>query len=365
MDIRGSTCKSYFGYHLLYLYYNTSFVQMYIVEISPTLAKGLFGSMNQLAVTIGIFIVEALGIKSDFFAYNTLAVIPMILILIFVVLSTLFLQETPRWLVSRGRVKEAAVRLNFLRKVNFDKELEELQSALHAENITFLNRVKFLKEKPAYLALFFSISLLVLQQVCGINAIIFYASKILQDAGFNQHLANIYAAVGIGVIQVIFTFITVIVVDLSGRKILLFIGSVGSFLTTFVIGLYFLLRQDFHIKWPQALPVICVAVFIAAFALSWGPVPWVMVSEFSPITVRALIVGVATATNWLFAVIVTAMFDIGAVQKYPYVIWWVFSAFSLISIVFVLLVPETKGRSLQEIVHDLQTYKIFRVRKIC
>lgn len=339
----------------------TSFVQMYIVEISPTLAKGLFGSMNQLAVTIGIFIVEALGIKSDFFAYNTLAVIPMILILIFVVLSTLFLQETPRWLVSRGRVKEAAVRLNFLRKVNFDKELEELQSALHAENITFLNRVKFLKEKPAYLALFFSISLLVLQQVCGVNAIIFYASRILQKAEFDQYQANIYAAVGIGVIQVIFTFITVIVVDLSGRKILLFIGSVISFLTTFMIGLYF----HFDTKLPQALPVICVAVFIAGFALSWGPVPWVMVSEFSPITVRALIVGVATATNWLFAVIVTAMFDIGAVQNYPYIIWWVFSAFSLISIVFVLLVPETKGRSLQEIVHDLENYKIFRVRKMC
>ena len=337
---------------------------MYIVEISPTLGKGLFGSLNQLAVTIGVFAVEALPIGNDFFKYTRLAIVPMILILILVILVALFLRETPRWLVSREKVKEAADMLAFLRGVQYDDELEEIQTAIHSENSTFYNKIKYLKKKPAYLALVFSVSLLVFQQVCGVNAIVFYGSRIFTAAGFNRYQANLFAAVGIGVIQVIGTFIAAVVVDICGRKLLLFIGSAGSFVSTFVLGIFFLLKHNGDSP-PSVLPVLCVILFISSFALSWGPIPWVMVNEFSPITVRALIVGVATATNWLFSLLVTGLFDIDIVLKYNYVVWFIFSAMSVLSIVFVCLLPETKGRSLQKIVRDLADYQVWRVRKIC
>ena len=288
----------------------------------------------------------------------------MVLILMLVTLVSLFLRETPRWLVSRGNVKEAAGMLAFLRGVQYDDELEEIQTAIHSANGNFYSKIKFLKKKPSYLALAFSVTLLVFQQVCGINAIIFYGSQIFKAAGFTPYQANLFAAVGIGVIQVIGTFIAAVVVDICGRKLLLFIGSAGSFVSTFVLGIFFLLKHN-DSNPPTVLPVLCVIVFISSFALSWGPIPWVMVNEFSPITVRALIVGVATATNWLFSTLVTVLFDIKIVQEYNYVVWLIFSAMSVLSIVFVCLLPETKGRSLQKIVRDLEDYKVWRVRKIC
>ena len=122
-------------------------MQMYIVEISPTLGKGLFGSLNQLAVTIGVFAVEALPIiGNDFFSYTRLAIVPVVIIVIFVILVALFVRETPRWLVSREKVKEAADMLAFLRGVQYDDELEEIQTAIHSENVNIYSKIKYLKK---------------------------------------------------------------------------------------------------------------------------------------------------------------------------------------------------------------------------
>lgn len=330
---------------------------MYIVEISPTVAKGLFGSLNQLAVTFGVLGIDLFGI-GDKIPYYYLPLVPMVLILVFIMLAT-FLKETPRWLVSKGRTAEAAVVLTVLQGVNVEEELEGLKTAIQKESGDCYGKVIFFGQKPAYLALFFSVFLMAFQQVCGINAIIFFASDILKRTQVSVSTLTIESTIGISVIQVIFTLVAVLIVDLVGRKLLLIIGSCGSLISTLVLGVYFLM-DDLGTQLTSVLPIICMAVFIISFSLGWGPIPWVMVNEFSPIKVRAIIAGVSTAVNWAFAALVTGIFDIGPVKEHLYYFWFLFAAMSFLSIFFVLLLPETKGKSLQVMESDLRLYKMLK-----
>lgn len=334
---------------------------MYVVEISPAVGKGLFGALNQLAITIGILAIEAFGI-GNILKYYHLAILPMTVILLFTVLG-IFLRETPRWLLSKGQIKESTRVLQLLRGTQYDKEVDELQSAIHAEEGNFFSKIRFLRQKPSFLALIFSVLLMVFQQLCGPNAFVFFASRILRNAGATPLTASIETSIGIGLIQVVATTIAVIVVDIVGRKVLLFIGSIGSLLTSIVMGIYFILFNAYDIHPPDKIPIVCIAIFIIVFSLGWAPVPWLMINELSPTKVRAVVAGIATAVNWSLAALVTGIFDVDSVEKHSYLVYWSFAFMSFLSIVFVLFLPETKGRSLQEIENDLAHYRPFHCRQ--
>ena len=223
--------------------------------------------------------------------------------------------------------------------------------------------MSYMKTKPALLALLFSVLLMMFQQLCGPNAIIFFANDILIAAGDSPETASIKSSIGIGVIQVIATMVAVIVIDIVGRKLLLFVGSIGALITLTVMGVYFLLVNAYEMhNVPSMIPIVCIALFIISFSLGWGPIPWLMINELSPTKVRAVIAGVATALNWSLAALVTGIFGIGEVKSHSYVAYWMFAFMALLSFVFVLFLPETKGYSLQEIEHKLANYKPFRCR---
>ena len=333
---------------------------MYVVEISPALGKGLFGALNQLAITIGILGVEAFGI-GDVLKYYHLSLLPMAIVLLYIMLA-FFLKETPRWLVSKGRVKQSTAVMKTLRGTLFEKELEQLQSSLNAEEPDFRSKMNFMKTKPALLALLFSVLLMTFQQVCGPNAIIFFANDILIKGGDPPLIASIKSSIGIGVIQVIATAVAVIVIDIVGRKFLLFVGSIGAFVTLTVMGIYYLLVNAYNMHLTSYIPIVCITLFIISFSLGWAPIPWLMISELSPTKVRAIIAGTATAVNWSLAALVTGIFGIGVVRTHSYVAYWMFALMALLSFVFVLFLPETKGYSLQEIEHKLANYRPFRCR---
>ena len=343
-------------------------LQIYIAEIASPRLKGLFGACNQLFTTIGIFLSLGLGAladNADSFSYFYVSLAILGLIALFEVLM-LFTCETPRWLYSIQRNLEANKNLNLLRgqRANISKEIRGIQLALQNQKKLSVKEILMeFKNRSVYHPFLLVLMLMFFQQFSFINAAIYYAATIFQNAGVEN--APLVSALSIGGVQIVATVISVILVDLLGRKILLIISSVGMSLSSLVLGIQFLITDTIcggftgskttsdhavcqnNIGW---LAIVASVIFIVAFSLAWGPVPWLMMSELLPLRVRSLGGSLATFVNWGCATIVTATFQMYAdavTQKFA---WWSFALIMLISIVFVILfLPETKGHSLEEI----------------
>ena len=325
------------------------------MEISPTNLKGLFGSINQLAVTVGILLIY---VMTTLTRYYIVALVAIGCTLIFVI-AVMFLPETPRWLIANRQRLRANAILYRLRgpKANIVREMNTLEKAIEKEEeFSFVDQVKMLSQRSSLIPLIFSIILMFFQQFCGINVIIFYAGNVLETAHMGVKTANISADFGVGVIQVIFTLISVLLVDLLGRRVLLTLGGALLSLSTAALGIFFFLEQ----KYPnnatiasdsfQFIAVACLAVFIIGFSLGWGPIPWLMMGELAPLQIRGIVSGIATALNWSFSAIITVSFNKYSSVVHPYGAWWTFSVISALSIVFVLVfLPETRGKDLEDI----------------
>jgi sugar porter (SP) family MFS transporter len=205
-------------------------------------------------------------------------------------------------------------------------------------------------------ALWVGLGLAVLQQVTGINAIIYYANEIFAEAGFTtaeaQAKATLYA---VGLVNVLATLIAVAWVDRFGRRPLLLTGVVGMGVSLAAVGVSFATlstsaASEQHATTAGIVTVIALVVFIASFAFSMGPIVWTMISEIYPNRVRGRAISVATAVNW-FAAFLVAQFFLSIVDAIgESTTFFVFSLLCIVTFVFVwFLVPETKGRSLEEI----------------
>jgi SP family galactose:H+ symporter-like MFS transporter len=207
--------------------------------------------------------------------------------------------------------------------------------------------------------LIIGVTLAVLQQLTGINAVIYYANQIFEAAGFisptSQSLATLWA---IGAVNVVATFVAVVWVDRFGRKPLLFVGTTGMGISLVVVGAMFLKLSNITPGGvaPTAttgeglITLVALVVFIASFAFSLGPIVWTIINEIFPSHVRGKAVAIATAANW-FAAWLVAQFFLTLVDVITTTgVFWVFAGFCAITFWFVLrYVPETKGRSLEQI----------------
>lgn len=191
------------------------------------------------------------------------------------------------------------------------------------------------------------------QQLSGINGVIFFAKDIFEGAGAGDR-ASLYTII-VGVVQTIATVVASILVDRAGRRILLLISSIGMGVTLAVFGYYFKLKENntdvSNISW---LPLVCLVVFIIVFSLGLGPLPWMMSGEILAPEIKSFGSGAAVSTNWICVSIVTFFFKplldaIGSSSTF-----WMFAVVCFIAAAFVLLViPETKGKSIQEIQNEL------------
>ena len=347
-----------------------------MVEISPARLKGLFGSLYWFSTAVGILLVYGLGAIPGF-TYSNLSLSTAALVLPCVILYC-FLPETPRWLASKGRLEEANEVLQLLRGKGTDVsvEMQELQTNVSTkEKLTWRSNVKYLTNKSAFKPLMLSILLMVFQQFTGSNVVVFYAGTILRDAKVVNAIQ--VAGYAVGTTQVIAVFLSVLFVDLAGRKVLLVLSSILLCFSTGLLGLYYFLTDYICVKYyhvhvdttpPPAnlsdlpifcdpastnffvLAIFCVLLFIFGFSVSWSTIPWVMMSELSPLRVRGILSGMATTVNWSSAAFVTGIFPVyqGVVGHYGS--WWTLTAITLLSIPFVVIfLPETKGRSLEQI----------------
>lgn len=329
---------------------------LYAAEMAPKWIRGRFVSTYQLAITVGIFLAyladDALTPSDRWRTMFALAIIPGVAL----VIGFLVMPESARWLLKMGRRDDARASLL---KVDgpgvADEELATLERDLEVELREGQASWGEVFAPSLRRALWVGIGLAVFQQITGINAIIYYANEIFAEAGFTtaeqQAKATLYA---VGATNVLATFVAVAWVDRFGRRPLLFTGLVGMAVSLAAVGMSFAALENQPDGQASTVggivTVLALVVFIASFAFSMGPIVWTLISEIYPNRVRGRAIAVATAVNW-FSAFLVAQFFLSIVDAIgEATTFFCFSFFCVVTYVFVWrYVPETKGRSLEEI----------------
>ncbi|XP_022768989.1 sugar transporter ERD6-like 6 isoform X3 [Durio zibethinus] len=324
-------------------------VPVYIAEISPQNLRGSLGSVNQLSVTLGIMLAYLLGLFVEWRILAVLGILPCTIL----IPGLFFIPESPRWLAKMGMTEDFEASLQVLRGFDADISIEVNEIKRSVASTTRRTTIRFaeLKQRKYWFPLMVGIGLLVLQQLCGINGVLFYSSTIFEAAGVKS--SNV-ATFGVGAIQVIATAVTTWLVDKAGRRVLLIVSSFGMTLSLLVVAVSFFLKDvvssDSSLYSIMGiLSGVGVVAMVVAFSLGMGAIPWVIMSEILPVNIKGLAGSIATLSNWFFAWVVTmtANLLLDWSSGGTFTIYMLLSAFT---IVFVTLwVPETKGRTLEEI----------------
>ena len=327
-------------------------VPLYLAEVAPTEIRGAVASLNQLMIVSGILVAyianSALAGAEAWRWMIALAVIPSLLLF----LGMLFMPETPRWLVSKDRDEEAREVLRRTRdETAVEAEMSDIKR-VEGQEEGGLGELLASWVRPALLV---GMGLAIFQQIIGINTIIYYAPTTLTNVGFGNSAA-ILANAGIGVINVTMTLVAIRFIDRVGRKPLLLLGAAGMALSLAILGLTsLLLPEPSGVSLVGIITLVCLALFIAAFAVSWGPIVWVMLGEIFPLKVRGSAMAVATVLLWAANFVVSLSFP---VLLEALGIGWLFLGYSLIGLAALFFVrsfvTETKGRSLEKIESDLR-----------
>ena len=327
---------------------------LYISEMAPANLRGALVTLNQLAITSGIllaYVVDAVFAPSDgwrfMFAFGA---IPAIVL----GLGIAALPESPRWLLLHRRKEEA---INVLTRIRGTQDvMPEVNEILeHAE--PGHGRLADLFSPFVLPVLFCGVALAVIQQITGINTVIYYAPTIFQAAGFHSNEAAIVATAGVGVVNVLMTVVSIPLIDKVGRRPLLLISLSGMGVALAALGIGFAVGGE-ALKF---IGVLSLALYIAAFAIGLGPVFWLLISEIFPLNVRGQAASIATMANWLSNFIVSLTFlsllnALGSV--------WTFILYAVLCVVGVWFclrfVPETKGVPLEVIERDLRARRPLR-----
>ncbi|XP_058106155.1 sugar transporter ERD6-like 6 isoform X5 [Magnolia sinica] len=330
------------------LHLSLSQVPVYVAEIAPKDLRGSLGSAMQLSVTIGIMLVYLLGI---FFRWRILALLGIFPCAILIP-GLFFIPESPRWLAKIGRMEDFEASLKALRGLNVDISLEadEIKDFV-AMTRTRTTEFSDIKQRRYLFPLLVGIGLLILQQLGGINGIIFYTSNIFKAAGI---LSSNVATFGVGAIQVVVTVITTYLVDKAGRRLLLIVSSSGMTLSLLFVAVAFYLEdfisEDARVHSLLSLvSLVGIPAFIVSYSLGMGALPWVIMSETLPMNMKGLVGSTATFVNWFTSWVITMTADL-LLNWSSGGVFTLYTAMNAFAILFVILwVPETKGRTLEEI----------------
>lgn len=329
----------------------------YIAELAPAAIRGKMVTYYQLAIVVGFFIVflatYAIGNSGDEeynlnYGWRLMFWSELIPCALFFTLL-LLVPRSPRWLMMKNRKAEAWLVLERIHgKELADKEIEEIEASLdksESPGFTILLKKSFL---PIVLI---GTALSALQQLTGINAVLYYGADIFEKAlGFGQEDVLKQQILLAGV-NLVCTFIAMYTVDKLGRKPLIFAGAFGMIFGFLLLGFTLMLEQ------VGILSLIGILIFIGSFALSMGPIVWVLLAEMFPNKIRSLAMSVAVAAQWAMNYVVSQSFPIVVDSKANQNDFWNGSLPYFIFIGFIILIllltkkfiPETKGKSLEEL----------------
>lgn len=324
---------------------------LYIAEVSPHELRGGLVSLNQLAITIGIlcsFIINYAftNIDGSWRWMFGIGLLPAILLSI----GMIFLPESPRWLIKQNMKEKAVKTLQKLRNTaDVSHEINEIQNSLQIKQASF--REIF---SPWILpVLFLGAMLGFIQQVTGINTIIYYAPTIFQLAGFPDASSSILATVGIGVVNVLATIFAVCYLDKLGRRPLLLAGLIGMCIC--LVGLSLAFQSGADASMLRWIAMGCTFLYIICFAFSLGAILWLVVSEIFPLEVRATAMGIAVFSCWLWNFAVSSTFLTLLNAMGPSATFLIYAVMCVFSFVFCYYkVPETKGVTLEQIEDNIR-----------
>ena len=318
---------------------------MYIAEVAPAAIRGRLVTFQQLAIVSGIlvaFFSNALFMQTalaDAAKWRWMFAVETFPALLFIFLL-FFIPESPRFLAQKG---ETATALNTLTRISgpreAEAEMERINEALAGEGSSFTELLR----PGLRRALVIATLLAVFSQVSGINAIMYYAPEVFKQAGAGDAAAY-SSAVWVGVINFLATIVAMFTVDRLGRRMLLLCGTSFLVLALAAVG------YAFHTGSGGTWVLVAVLAYVAGFAISLGPVPWIIASEFFPTRTRGRAMGVATVGLWAACYMVSQWFPVMQERLGNAWTFWGFGLVSAVALVFIaLFVPETKGRSLEEI----------------
>ncbi|HEX3804282.1 MAG TPA: sugar porter family MFS transporter [Solirubrobacteraceae bacterium] len=325
---------------------------MYIGEHSPKELRGGMTALTQVAITFGILIAYLIddafkGLGEGWRWMFALGSAPGLILAI----SMLFVPETPRWLVEHGRVDEARKFLSRTRGADdVEEELKEIQE-VSKEQGRF--RIRDLVGDRVRPLLLIGVLLAVMQQIIGINTVIYYGATILGFAGLSIS-SSIAQAVFIGVVNLVGAVIAVLLLDRVGRRPPLLIGTAGSVIGLIVLGWYFELSSGFQHAHAW-IALVAMMFYIACFEISLGPIFWVMIAEIFPLRARAKAMALCTMFNWMFNFFVSFWFLDAVKALGQSGTFFMYAGFGVLAIVFFAWrVPETKNRSLEQIEREVR-----------
>lgn len=323
---------------------------MYIAEMAPASRRGSLVSWNQFAIIFGMLVVYfvnySIAVSGDEVWITTIGwrmmflseVIPASLLFILV----LFVPESPRWLVMRGEEDKAVA---IIRRVTGVQDVSEEISSIKKSIHTVVKSRLFAFGAGVIIV---GVLLSVFQQFVGINVVLYYAPEIFRNMGLGTNAALLQTII-VGVINLTFTVVAIFTVDRFGRKPLMIIGSLGMAVSMLVLGLVFYF-QNMGIS-----ALVAMLFYTASFAVSWGPVCWVLLSEIFPNKIRGQAMAIAVAAQWVANYLVSWTFPM--MDKSSYLVdlfhhgfaYWVYAACGVLSAIFIWkFVPETKGKTLEQ-----------------
>ncbi len=340
-------------------------VPLYLSETAPAQIRGAMGTLFQLLITIGIFLISVTNVFIAEWIASPQTALPLMFAVIvffagFMFAGSLFLPESPRWLVLKGRREQAIAVLQKTLNTPDDvqREIKDIEGTLNDQSahVRIVFKGYFIK------ILLVGIFLQMFQQLVGINVMIYYAPTIFGYAG----LTGIIAMMTVPTVNMLFTFPAIRLVEKWGRKKLLYVGAVFMLITMLAAGVAFSMIGDqtnptLIGEAPKTILLVAVIFYIFGFAVSWGPVAWLVCSEIFPLQGREVGMTVTTMVNWTFAGLLmdnalTFMEIHGNAS-----IFFLFAVFCILAVAFVAaFVPETKGVTLEQIEGNLRAGKKMR-----
>ena len=323
---------------------------MYIAEISPRGIRGKMVSINQLNIVIGISVAYFINyflvdIENNWRWMFTVEALPAFIFSV----SLYFVPESPRWLVKKGKISKASAMLSRIGSESYvQREMSEIKDSLDNVQSRAGNNLKTLLKPGLRKILFIGIILAVLQQWSGINVIFFYAPDIFKSLNIPMDAALFQTSI-IGLVNVTFTLLAMRLVDKVGRKVLLQYGALGMGICYVFIGLLYFLGMT------EGIYLLFFFLLTTAFyATSLAPVVWVVISEIFPNIIRGLGMSAATVFLWIGTYVLTLTFPILMKAIQGSFTFWIYAAICFAGVIFIWKVlPETKGKSLEEIEHEI------------
>ncbi|NXD86779.1 GTR3 protein, partial [Halcyon senegalensis] len=330
----------------------TGFVPMYISEVSPTSLRGAFGTLNQLGIVVGILVAQIFGLES---IMGTEALWPLllgftVLPAILQCVALLFCPESPRFLLINKMEEEKAQAV--LQKLRGTQDVSQDILEMKEESAKMSQEKKAtvpeLFRSPNYRqAIIIAIVLQLSQQLSGINAVFYYSTGIFERAGITQ---PVYATIGAGVVNTVFTVVSLFLVERAGRRTLHLIGLGGMAVCSVLMTIALALK----VSWIRYISIVATFGFVALFEIGPGPIPWFIVAELFSQGPRPAAMAVAGCSNWTSNFLVGMLFPYAEKLCGPYV-FLIFFVFLVIFFVFTFFkVPETKGRTFEDIARGFE-----------